>query len=452
MTAEESTAHIQRLAYVDFKGRVVLSGSNQQHRFWLIQTGPVANGDKHLPQCLPSRLLFAREVAVCDRSAIHKLELSRRKYIGPTSMDTEMSLLIANQALARPSTLVYDPFCGTGSMLVAAAHFGAHTLGADIDIRVIRDGRKGNNVWSNFADYGLPAPLGLLRCDNSRLPFRKGWGSVFDAVVGDPPYGVRAAGRKSGGRKLLLGRANIDEYHIPPEMRADHIPSTAPYLMEECLFDLLETAARGLRLGGRLVYFLPVSAAVALPQGQEGADASRAATAAEEREAEGGGKSGEEGDGPPAGKRHHPGPRSDSPNQRARDANEEGERDGDGGGVGLAVCLPPMPQHRCLRLVAASTQMLASRWGRCLVTMEKCEEYGEDDAAAAAAVKEEFRRQMLREGTQATPPAAGASATGVLPVRESVFAAASTITTVTDAVAKGVPGYGRALKFRGKNM
>ena len=32
---------------------------------------------------------------------------------------------------------MYDPFVGTGSILVAAAHHGAVTFGADIDPRVI---------------------------------------------------------------------------------------------------------------------------------------------------------------------------------------------------------------------------------------------------------------------------------------------------------------------------
>ena len=65
--------------------------------------------------------------------------------------------------------VVWDPFCGTGSILVSAAHFGAMTLGTDIDIRVIKFGKvdkKTNervDVWSNFSDYGLPAPIGLLR-------------------------------------------------------------------------------------------------------------------------------------------------------------------------------------------------------------------------------------------------------------------------------------------------
>ncbi len=41
----------------------------------------------------------------------------------------------------RKGYLVFDPFAGTGSILIAAAHLGAYTLGSDIDIRVLRDGK-----------------------------------------------------------------------------------------------------------------------------------------------------------------------------------------------------------------------------------------------------------------------------------------------------------------------
>ena len=46
-----------------------------------------------------------------------------------------------SNAQIRKGHLVYDPFVGTGSILVAASHLGAATMGADIDIRVVRDGR-----------------------------------------------------------------------------------------------------------------------------------------------------------------------------------------------------------------------------------------------------------------------------------------------------------------------
>ena len=45
----------------------------------------------------------------------------------------------------RKGHLVFDPFAGTGSILIAAAHLGAHTLGSDIDIRVLRDGKIASN-------------------------------------------------------------------------------------------------------------------------------------------------------------------------------------------------------------------------------------------------------------------------------------------------------------------
>ena len=50
-------------------------------------------------------------------------------------MDSELSLISANQALIKPGFLMYDPFVGTGSFLVAAAYFGAFVLGSDIDGR-----------------------------------------------------------------------------------------------------------------------------------------------------------------------------------------------------------------------------------------------------------------------------------------------------------------------------
>ncbi len=44
----------------------------------------------------------------------------------------------------RRGHLVYDPFVGTGSLLVGAAALGAATLGADMDIRIVREGE----LWS----------------------------------------------------------------------------------------------------------------------------------------------------------------------------------------------------------------------------------------------------------------------------------------------------------------
>ncbi len=71
---------------------------------------------------------------------------------------------------------------------------------------------------------------------------------VFHAIIGDPPYGVRAGGRKS----LAKPEVEIRD-------RGSHVVSTAPYGMGECLRDLLDLAARLLVVGGRLVFFFPAS-------------------------------------------------------------------------------------------------------------------------------------------------------------------------------------------------
>lgn len=58
------------------------------------------------------------------RSLLKEISLKTRKFIGNTSMDPQLSVLMANQALVAPGHLVMDPFVGTGSLLVPAAKFG----------------------------------------------------------------------------------------------------------------------------------------------------------------------------------------------------------------------------------------------------------------------------------------------------------------------------------------
>lgn len=251
---QEQNDRIKMFSYIPFKGRVNLR--NPENKFWLMETDDYGSNNG-LPPIMQKRIFFGREVGAADRKRLPTYQLKSRTYLGPTAMDAEMAFIMANQGLAVPGKLVYDPFVGTGSILIAASHFGAMTMGADIDIRVVRDGHGPDcNVWSNFKQYGLPMPIALLRADNNLPPWRAGLKEVFDAIICDPPYGVRAGGRKSGGRKLLKG--TVDPYIVPDDKRTGHIPSTAPYSLAECVHDLLDLAARMLVMGGRLVFFYPV--------------------------------------------------------------------------------------------------------------------------------------------------------------------------------------------------
>ncbi len=65
--------------------------------------------------------------------------LKDRKYIGPTSTDCELAFLMANQGRVSKESVVYDPFFGTGSIMIACAHFKPVVCyGSDIDIRVLQ--------------------------------------------------------------------------------------------------------------------------------------------------------------------------------------------------------------------------------------------------------------------------------------------------------------------------
>ena len=76
---------------------------------------------------LDGQVSIGRQVAVQAKggSLWPAYRLSSRPYVGPTSLDPELTFVMANLAGAGPCSLVLDPFCGTGSTLLACAHFGA---------------------------------------------------------------------------------------------------------------------------------------------------------------------------------------------------------------------------------------------------------------------------------------------------------------------------------------
>ena len=122
------------------------------------------------------------------RGMIDQFTLKKRKYLGPTSMDTELSFVMANLGHVRKGSMVLDPFVGTGSILIPCALRGAYCVGTDIDIRVLRGKGGDSNVFANFQQYNLQRPE-LIRSDNAMYDhhFRNSTIPIYDAIVCDPP-------------------------------------------------------------------------------------------------------------------------------------------------------------------------------------------------------------------------------------------------------------------------
>jgi tRNA (guanine10-N2)-methyltransferase len=143
------------------------------------------------------QVFFAREVAINSNSLQNDFCLKKRKFLNTTSMDPCLSFVMANMALCRRSSIVFDPFVGSGSVLVSCAEFGSVCCGSDYDPRVFHDAES--SIRDNFAQYGFPSRfLGVIRADFSQKFFQRR--EMFDAIVTDPPYGVRE-GIKKIGRK-----------------------------------------------------------------------------------------------------------------------------------------------------------------------------------------------------------------------------------------------------------
>lgn len=100
------------------------------------------------------------------------------------------------------------------------------------------------SIWDNFKTYGLDTPE-IIRLDNHLFDrhYSASYRGFFDAIVTDPPYGIRAGAKKSG---RLSSRRPLGP--IPDELIESHVPATQQYAVEEVMLDLLSLAAYSLRM------------------------------------------------------------------------------------------------------------------------------------------------------------------------------------------------------------
>ncbi|KAJ1877246.1 hypothetical protein LPJ66_012146, partial [Kickxella alabastrina] len=257
---EQKVEVIESFSFMGFEGPIRMRGAEAE--FFVCEE--YGESDRPMPLETPQMIWFGRVVGQGSRDLIDRFDVKKRTYLGNTTMDAELSLIMSNQALAREGSLVYDPFVGTGSFLLTCSHFGALSMGSDIDGRQIR-GTAGfkrgiNGIKANLKQYNLgDRVLDTAVFDICHNPWRAG--PLFDAIVTDPPYGVRAGAKR-------LGRANgtIPELSlkivdgVENYKRAEYYPPTVPYEMSDVIGDLMQFAAEKLVVGGRLVYWLPTVA------------------------------------------------------------------------------------------------------------------------------------------------------------------------------------------------
>ncbi|KAJ3304742.1 hypothetical protein HDV03_002427 [Kappamyces sp. JEL0829] len=192
LSLDEQRQRIDALAFLELPGKIDLSSPDVEFVYHEVYHANTTNSQE---PAVPVRLYYGVHVASGTGNELwQQYDLKKRTYLGTTSMDAELSLITANLALAKPGAVIIDPFVGTGSFLVACSHFGAFTLGSDIDGRKIR-GSENGGIASNLLQYKLESlVLGTMASDFAHHPWRRV--PLFDAIVCDPPYGVREGAKK----------------------------------------------------------------------------------------------------------------------------------------------------------------------------------------------------------------------------------------------------------------
>ncbi len=113
-----------------------------------------------------------------DRGSYAYRNPMRRPFFHPGVMMPLMARAMVNLTGVQPGGIFYDPFCGTGGILLEAACIGATIAGSDIDPGMIEGAR-----------VNLPHSVCFL-ADTCNLPIED---RSVDAIATDLPYGQSTA-------------------------------------------------------------------------------------------------------------------------------------------------------------------------------------------------------------------------------------------------------------------
>ena len=133
-------------------------------------------------------IVFDNEILVCERifkipkKHFYEFKPHKRPFFYPGSMSPKLARGMCDLSRVKEGSVVLDPFCGTGGILIEAGIIGAKVIGIDIDEKMV-DGTRKNLEFCHIKDYMVFQ--GDAR--NIELSFK------VDAIVTDPPYGISAS-------------------------------------------------------------------------------------------------------------------------------------------------------------------------------------------------------------------------------------------------------------------
>ena len=151
------------------------------------------------------RCYFGRVITRIDRGAFEVRNPMRRPFFHPGVMMPRMARALVNLSLVAPGERTFDPFCGTGGILLEAREIGVRILGSDFDPAMVAGYRQ-----------NLPGAEVMI-ADATAVPIRDG---TLDAVVTDLPYGQSVRIRAESMDRLYDGSLAEIRRILAPGRRA----------------------------------------------------------------------------------------------------------------------------------------------------------------------------------------------------------------------------------------
>ncbi|MDO5851451.1 MAG: TIGR01177 family methyltransferase [Methanobacteriaceae archaeon] len=130
----------------------------------------------------------------------------KRPYFHPGSMSPKLALCMVNLAHVKENSIVWDPFCGTGGIIIEAGLLKAEIIGSDIDYRMT-NGSKKNIEHEHIKNYEI------IHGDARSIKL----GKKVDAIVMDPPYGISTTTGGETTKKLYTESLNALTNTLKPE-------------------------------------------------------------------------------------------------------------------------------------------------------------------------------------------------------------------------------------------
>lgn len=140
------------------------------------------------------KLVIGRMVEDIDRGLFSKRKNQERPFSSPISLDPVLARVMVNLSEASAGEKLFDPFCGTGGILIEAGLCGVGVYGLDIQKDMVKGSRK------NLEEYGIISH-DIRQSDIAEID--KVFNDSFDAVVTDLPYGKASVEEKEPVRKFM---------------------------------------------------------------------------------------------------------------------------------------------------------------------------------------------------------------------------------------------------------